>query len=332
MLLLDVSLPEMAVAVTDADVLFVRARAEPVAQALAHLGAMLSLAPLASLDAKVAQADARRPRRRNIVTLDRLRLRAGTLLLSLRWAGPPLPMCVSFSGVPLTVSTIDLAKPMLEQSHLRKELLASLVADALVRAPAMLGSSELLGNPTAAVQSISEALAAAIEAPFSELAHLRSSSRQGSFLQSMLLPLLAVGSISRGVFTGIVAISASTAYAATSSIGSIARAVGENIGGETSDPRALNPVTSHRLPDHCFANERDSAMQLLSPVIITSHDPGTYDMPESFVLRALLQPLGAVLRGVSDISSAVASSIKDDDERVNLSSALYLEMVLGHAG
>ena len=319
LLLLDVSLPEAAVAVTDSALLFMRARAEPFLTALARCAA--SLPPLA---ASAANATALAVPREQLVALDRLRLRAQTLLVSLRWAGPPLPVCISFSGVPVTLSAVDLVKPLLGLAQLRKELLASVVADALMRAPAVLGSSELLGNPTAAVRTISDALVTALDAPFAELAHMRAS-RSGGWLHNALFPLAAVGAMSRGVFSGFVTVGARAAYAATSSFGSLARSLGETMTSSGGLDGTCGLTRAVALADRREFVDVDDALDAglsrgEAATLRGASRPG--------VARSLLLPVGAALRIVGEMSSTLASTIRDDDEGMCMTSSRQLVLVL----
>jgi hypothetical protein len=314
-----VSLPEAAVAVTDSDLLFLRARAEPLLAALTRGASSVPASGLAELSSVVALSSHARPHTL-VVALDRLRLRAHTLLVSLRWAGPPLPVCVSFSGVPVTLSAVDLVKPLLGHAQLRKELLASVVADALVRAPAVLGSSELLGNPTAAVRTIADALTTALEAPFVELAHLRAAGGSG-WVHAALLPIAAVSAVSRGVFSGLVTVGARTAYAATSSFGSLARSLGETMTAPAVESSASSLIMAAALPDVCDFVDLEGGEGEHTLVEITGDGRG--ETPAGLLpalIRSLLVPVGAALRVAGEASSTVASTIQEDGDGVRMAS------------
>ncbi len=79
------------------------------------------------------------------------------------------PVQLSFSGVPFGTGLIHAEQVLAPSSRLQQELLASVLADAVLSAPAALGAFDAIGNPTRVIQAAVSTLRGVFIAPFSAL-------------------------------------------------------------------------------------------------------------------------------------------------------------------
>jgi len=109
---------------------------------------------------------------------------------------------------PLSVAGVGASRLLFQPSVMLHGLLAHALAEALLSAPGMLGSLDLLFNPTGLLQSLSQAWGdlllgplAAIEArsPSQVCCHLLQFSSQVSSLRSVLSPWLRHSKLLEGV-------------------------------------------------------------------------------------------------------------------------------------
>ena len=203
-----------------------------------------------------------------VITLDRLLVRFGTTWVSARWSGAPLPspLFLSFSGMPLHVSTMDFRRLLLTPRHLAREVAANVVADVIVSAPAVIGSLELLGNPTALVQELADGLAAVVLAPW-RAAHSPSSAyneRGGGAINALLLPMRVAAGMVGGVTAGVVALSGKAAYGVLSSVGAFSSSLGRNLKQINAAAAAAASASATMAPVTTGAGSSSSSAAIVS--------------------------------------------------------------------
>lgn len=99
------------------------------------------------------------------------------------------PVQLSFSGVPFGTGLISAEHILAPSSRLRQELLASVLADAVLSAPAALGAFDAIGNPTRVVQAVISTLQGVLLSPMAALSgKLVPSALSDSAMPSTLTP------------------------------------------------------------------------------------------------------------------------------------------------
>ena len=90
-----------------------------------------------------------------VASLSRLRLGEVTIELSLCAAKPDsTPLFLAVDRMPVVLGAVSLSNVAAAPAALARGLLASYIADAILRSPVLLGSLDLLGNPTSFVRSV----------------------------------------------------------------------------------------------------------------------------------------------------------------------------------
>ena len=289
-----------------------------------------------------------------VVALDRLSIRLGTAWVSVRWSGPPLPapIFLSFSGIPLSISEIVLRRPLLTPRALLRDVAANVVADVIVRVPAVLGSLELLGNPTALIQELADGVATALLTPL-RLASamfvpdpdaIETERARVSLLTLLGRPLVAVATVAGGLASGVVSLTGKVIYGSLSSVGALSTSLGENLqglarleavaviaasraAGMSAGPLGVSTALAMEdIPELAFSHDDFGEEGDLTRATTTATP--TLSTNRFYVMRGIVSAASSALLLLGNASTRLASAIQDDVDEVQMGGAAIYNMPL----